>query len=765
MRSLLILLFVCAAYSLACFIKLNAFWQAPGFEKDQRTLFWTESAMHFYMADKVARGESLGTLDTKAQSPEGIQLNRDIAPAMPWIAGDLYKWLSPQMPLDIFISYLFVFFSSLTVVAVFLWVNALFLPKGAVAFTAYLPGLLAAFLYAVSGPSFVRSVGAYIKEDLALPSLMLGFVFFFLSLRTESSRGAVIAALFVSLALLSWHFSQFMLLCFSASLILSLMVNGLFTRAQAKALALFTLILAITSLAFPVLRATAFVCSPAMAIFYAIITFHFTKGLEQTRRQALTSLVFILSILIYFKSGLAEQSHVFRLIIDKLQFGLIKPEDPTLLSYETRSVWIEDFNSPGLNFLLYTVSFFLPFGLAGLIVILKQAWQQKRALGTAAREKLFVASFGFIFLFFFIVARRMITIEIIFLCVAISALLQIGPRWSRWSLSALLVGVLLFEGWKSYSYFEPNPVRQAVNHYFPGGDLPEVFTVAEHNDVLHWIRSFVNPEHPILASIGFSPVILAYTGRPIVIHSMFDAKEMRDKVEVYLKALYSDEDTFYQYVQKNRAQVFIYESRHMLMNGPNSDRYVAGEMQPSKDSAVYKFHFRPESLKHFRLVYQNIAYRIFTVDPKIPSVRMLPQPIYDERLLVDDRNTELILFLQGARNLIFQGFQYGGAGNVPTAIQYWEEVKRQAPYAVDIHAQLCLGYLITKNIKEATANCTTQVELQPHSPTGHYHMALLYEQTARYPQAIQELESALLIDPRMKKAADRLKALSTSSPQ
>lgn len=728
--------------------------------------------MHYYMADKVAKGESLETVDTKAQSPEGIQLNRDIAPAMPWIAGTLYIWLSPQMPLDIFISYLFIFYSSLTVVAVFLWVNALFLPSGAVPFKAYFPGLLATFLYAVSGPSFVRSVGAFIKEDLALPSLMLGFVFFFLSLRTEptdtkswNSRRAVIAALFVSLALLSWHFSQFMLLCFSSSLVLSLVVNGLFTRAQAKALALFTLILAITALAFPVLRATAFICSPAMAILYAIITFHFTAGLEKTRRQVLTSLVFVLSILIYFKSGLAEQSHVFRLIIDKIQFGLIKPEDPTLLSYETRSVWIEDFNTPGLNFLLYTVSFFLPFGLAGLIVILKQAWQEKQVLGTAAREKLFVASLGFIFLFFFIVARRMITIEIIFLCVAISALLQIGPRWYRMSLSALLASVLFFEGWKSYSYFEPNPVRQAVYHYFPGGDLPEVFTVAEHNDVLHWVRSFVNPEHPVLASIGFSPVILAYTGRPIVIHSMFDAKEMRDKVEAYLKALYSDEDTFYQFVQKNGAQVFIYESRNLLMNGPNSDRYVAGQMNPSKDSAVHKFHFRPESLKHFRLVYQNMAYRIFTVDPKIQPIKMLSQPIYDERLLVDNMNSELISFLQGARNLLLQGFQYGGAGNVPAAIQYWEEVKRQAPYAVDIHAQLCLGYLITKNIKEATSNCTTQMELQPHSPTGHYHMALLYEQTARYPQAIQELESALLIDPRMKKAADRLKKLSTGYQQ
>ncbi len=64
--------------------------------------------MHLYMAAKVARGESLGDLDRRAQSTEGIILSRDIAPAMPWLAGTLHKiWPSP-VPLDIFISYLFI---------------------------------------------------------------------------------------------------------------------------------------------------------------------------------------------------------------------------------------------------------------------------------------------------------------------------------------------------------------------------------------------------------------------------------------------------------------------------------------------------------------------------------------------------------------------------------------------------------------------------------------------------------------------------------
>jgi hypothetical protein len=488
-----------------------------------------------------------------------------------------------------------------------------------------------------------------------------------------------------------------------------------------------------------------------MAILYAVVCFHFTAGLRPARRRALTGLVFILSILVYFKSGLAEQSHVFRLAIDKIRFGLVKPADPLLLSYEARSNWIEDFNSPGLQFILYAVSLFLPLGLAGFVLLAKRVKQN--------RESLFLLAYGAIFLVFFAMARRMITIEIIFLAIAAGGLLTVTARRARAATAALLLIAFGYEGWKSYNYYEPNPVNAVLSEKFPARDLPEVYTVAEHTDVLNWIRANVNPEDRILASMGLSPVILAYTGRPIVIHSMFDAKEMRDKVEAYVEALYGSEESFYDFAKSNGAKYFIYESRNLLMDGPNSDRYVAGKMNPDKDSAVYTFHFRPEEQQHFKLIYQNIAYRIYAVDGGAPAAPMLPIPVYDDRVLGEGMNGELISFLQKVRNLTLQGFQYGGAGNVPAAVQYWEEAKRMAPYTVDIHAQLCLGYLITKNIAEATENCRKQLELEPHSPTGHYHMALYDEQTMHFPEAVEELETTLKIDPRYKKAGKLLRKL------
>ena len=193
------------------------------------------------------------------------------------------------------------------------------------------------------------------------------------------------------------------------------------------------------------------------------------------------------------------------------------------------------------------------------------------------------------------------------------------------------------------------------------------------------------------------------------------------------------------------------------MDGPNSDSYLAGNPHPASTSAVYKFHFHPEQLSHFQLVYQNTAYRVFALDKVTPAPALLPIPIYDERGF--GKNAELVSFLQQTRELNLRGFVAGGDGNVPAAVQWWEELKRQAPYTVDVHAQLCLAYLITQNVKDAAENCELQMRYQPHSPVGHFNLALLYERTARYPEAIAELETALRLDPRYKKARAKLAQL------
>lgn len=520
--------------------------------------------------------------------------------------------------------------------------------------------------------------------------------------------------------------------------------------------------MAAAGLAFPMLRATAFAFSPAMAIFYGLIAFHLLARKMNSRWRAgmFAVLVGAIVLSIYFYSGLAEQSHVFRLVIDKLRFALIKPQDPSLLSYETRSVWIEDFNSPGWNFLLYTVSLPLLTGVAGLIVLFRHAWQNRMD-----REAFFLVAFGAIFLLFFVLARRMVTIEIIFLAIAAAALLLPKRKFIRVIAAASLALSLGFEGWKSYNFYNDNFISRFVNGHFPAGDLPQAFTIAEHADMLNWLRVNVKTDEPVLASMGFSPVILAYTARPIIIHSMFDAKIMRDKVQSYVEALYGSESQFFDFAVRYGARYFVYESRNLLFDGPNSDRYVAGHMQPSPDSAVYHFHFQPEKLKNFQLVYENAAYRVFRTGPPEDSVTFRPMgiPVYNVDIMKDGGAKRVIAGMRELRNQTIAGFQAGAAGDIAQAIRIWEEVRRRAPYSLDINAQLCLVYLITKNIPEAAQRCEAQLKQQAHSPIGHYHAALVLEQTGQIDAAMDELRTVLAIDPRFLKAATRLNTLSSGA--
>lgn len=730
------LLLVLAAFCLAALFKINGFWQSPGFVKNERSLFWTESAMHYYMAGEVAEGRSLSGYDARAQSPEGILLAQDIAPAMPWIVGKLYRIFDAGKPLDLFIGLIFPLYSSVTVIAIFLWGSAIFASAPA--------GLIGATLYAVSAPAFIRSSGAFIKEDLALPALMLGFYFFFF-MRGYWYR-AVIAGLLVSLGLLSWHFSQFMLLCFSAVYAAGLII----VRQRAdRNVAIFTLILAITALVFPMLRATAFAASPAMAILFAILAFSFVPN---RLRWAASVIALIVPLAFYLFSGLAEQSHVFGLVIDKIRFGFVKPEDPSLLSYETRSNWIEDFNSPSLYFLSYAVSLYLPLGIAALCWFARRTWR-KPALGS-----LFILGMALTFLFFFSISRRMITIDIIFLTIAaggaIASITGRPGRFARTIGALIIIFTLTYEGWKSWHYFGPNPVSEYLARQFPAGDNPDVFTVSEHQDTINWINKNVHEDRSILASMGFGPVILAYTGRPIIIHSMFDAKVMRDKVQRYVESLYGSEEDFYAFVRANKASYFLYEAKNMVFQGINSDSYIAGKSQPESGSAVFKFHFRPQELQHFRLVYQNNAYRVYQVAPPTTiAARYLEQPIYKQDI------ARAVREMHEARDLTVRGFLAGGAGDMAAAIKNWEEVKRRAPYTIDIHAHLCLAYVLIENYDLAKDNCRIQLDLQPHSPTGHFHAALLAERLGDKPTAILELQNTLSIDPRYIKAAQRLTTL------
>ena len=78
-----------------------------------------------------------------------------------------------------------------------------------------------------------------------------------------------------------------------------------------------------------------------------------------------------------------------------------------------------------------------------------------------------------------------------------------------------------------------------------------------------------------------------------------------------IEALYADdEDAFYRLCRDFQSDYFVYQANLLLDNTSSSSRYMANRLTLPTTSPAFLFHFRPEALRHFTLVYQDSFYRV-----------------------------------------------------------------------------------------------------------------------------------------------------------
>jgi hypothetical protein len=135
----------------------------------------------------------------------------------------------------------------------------------------------------------------------------------------------------------------------------------------------------------------------------------------------------------------------------------------------------------------------------------------------------------------------------------------------------------------------------------------------EYRPIVNWIEEHTPTNAVVLASIGDSPVFLAHTGRPIIMHSKFENQRIRDRYHEMLDAIYGSEDQFYGFARKYGADYFVYDVG-FLYDGVESRRYKADKLGPlERDCAAELFQHYPEQLKHFRFETANGRFAIFRV--------------------------------------------------------------------------------------------------------------------------------------------------------
>ena len=332
----------------------------PKLKGDGVNLFWAESAIQFYYARLISEGKEVPDIDSKAQYPEGFPVKESLTMGIEYITGGLYRILGiKDIPFHRFLLLMVYIYSSLGIIAFYFCCNALWRSRSI--------SLILSISYLLFPQTFIRSLGNFVKEDLALPFLFLWLLGQFLFERNKNlSIVLIISGL--SLGLVLWHVSPFFL--YLALIVYTFLWIRDYDRENLILLLLlhFLLILFLSIVYKPFRLAELYISPLTIGFGVLAILVFLEKGFSPKTgiysRLMIGLGVLILSYLVsnLLRSNPETYSHVFELFIAKIKHLGSKPVNPADLSVNARLLWLTPFVSPTpLNLLCY---WFIPIVLA-----------------------------------------------------------------------------------------------------------------------------------------------------------------------------------------------------------------------------------------------------------------------------------------------------------------------------------------------------------------------------------------------------------------
>jgi hypothetical protein len=359
-----------------------------------------------------------------------------------------------------------------------------------------------------------------------------------------------------------------------------------------------------------------------------------------------------LALLLLPSARASSYGHVYGLLWAKLAHGLRHPADPAALDAISRLEWTGPSNSPDAGFALFAL-----FPLALALAPRLRGKTEPSAFGSLADALTAVYAAATL------LASRMTPWLAFFL--VLSAVRTPRAAW----LAAL--GAL--EALKCLAPSSPfNPVL-ALSAAVSKPTLRPAVGLSSERQVLSWLRRYGGAAHPTLAPMGLSAQILAYADTPVLLQPKWEAAGIRAKTAEFARALFLDEEAFAAYCRRYGAQLFVYGADTLLDETPEGLRYASGRMQVSEHSAAYLFHFEPERLRSFRMVFQNEDYRVYALMPNKgePAPRL---PVYDRMQYGPALDCKQVLRrMEASRLKLVLARVFGEMGRGPEALTAYEQ--------------------------------------------------------------------------------------------
>jgi tetratricopeptide (TPR) repeat protein len=590
LAKVLIALLLIALCTGAVSYKIYLLNKLPFFDPDNgEAFFWTESAFHFRHFLMVAQGDGIPAVDSGIQHPEGLNTVRYITPVMEQVAGRLYRWFFSEMPPHVFLVHFSIVISSLSILAIFFTAGA--------AWRSRVAAFICACFYALAPASLARtSGGGFIREDFALPFIFFSFGCFITCLRKDKALVSSLGSVLLIIALSAWHVTQLYLSLFVVALVVAYLLKN-DQDLPLKSMAVFVAMMMAAALLIPVLRAKHFIFSPALMLSCGLLVMAwmpFAKKRRPKKRRVVAGLILcgFLTASLLIQTALGTYSHVYELLLAKVRFLGVLPQDPGRLSFEAKSMWTSAFVSPQLAELPFLLSASLIFGPIAVGIMIQRMLRRQ----SAAHEIVIAFLAGCMFILFLMI-HRMSVFAIFFLVLCMGALTQVNSIRVKRAVYASLALCFLVQCYLLPSFklvaFRPNQK-----------DL---------KGVLAFIKNHSAADTPVLTTFQLGPAVAAYAAHPVALHSKFESKILRDKVARVYAALYRSEDAFYDVCKKLKVGLFVYQPDMVQSDAPGSIRYLVGAKPLMTKSAAFNFHFTPHKLKHFNLLYQNPIYRVYGV--------------------------------------------------------------------------------------------------------------------------------------------------------
>ncbi len=291
----------------------------------------------------------------------------------------------------------------------------------------------------------------------------------------------------------------------------------------------------------------------------------------------------------------------------KVRYLGVMPSNPSVLPFEARVFWAGDFNGATLDKLITAFKWYSPFIAAVPLVFLFGM-----ARGKLTRQEQFLSlvflGAGFIY---WLVDRLSVFFAPVFcitLCIMPALAFRMTERKALRKKTAPFHSVY----WTAYAFFG---MVMALNFYIVNKMKPVIGEIAANKtELFDWIRAATGPDDPFVGNFSDGPMILLYTGRPVVLNSQYENSFIRKRTVEFYKAYFGSEDDLYAFCTRYGVRYVMARAAAAIDEKPGTDRWSAAFIGPLPEkSAAALIQFEPQTMTHFAPVFDNAAYRVVQV--------------------------------------------------------------------------------------------------------------------------------------------------------